>query len=236
VKNDVLTLTPSAGAAPPIVPLLGIAGGVVVQTPVPLQFGVIPVGTTSVLTLTITNSGLPGTVTVGTAINGPSYKILTTTQNTCQGGITAGQSCVLPVEFNPVSTGVKDDVLTLTPSAGAAPPIVPLLGAAGAVVVQTPVPLQFGTIAFGRTEILTLTITNSGLPGTVTVGTAINGPSYKILTTAQNTCQGGITAGQSCVLPVEFDPVSVGVKNDVLTLTPSAGVAPAPIALLGTAD
>ncbi len=80
--------------------------------------------------------------------------------------------------------------------------------------------LQFGTIPFGSTEVLPLTITNIWVPGTVTVRTAINGPSYKILTTSQNTCQAGISAGQTCTLPVEFSPATAGVHGDILTLTP----------------
>jgi subtilase family serine protease len=200
-----------------------------------LQFGTIAFGSTEVVPLTITNVWVPGTVTIGTAINGPSYKILTTAQNTCQSGVSAGQSCTLPVEFSAVSIGVKNDVLTVTPSIGGEVSTVVLDGIASGVSAGAN-SLQFGTIAFGSTEVLTLTITNTGVAGTVMVGTAINGPSYKVLATSQNTCLAGIKAGQSCTLPVEFSPVSTGVKDDVLTLTPSGGAAASTVALLGTAS
>ena len=49
----------------------------------------------------------------------------------------------------------------------------------GSAVVANPTTLNFGTIAFGTTEVLTLTITNYGVAGTITVGTAINGPAIK---------------------------------------------------------
>ena len=202
----------------------------------PLYFGTIPFGTTDVLLLTIQNVGVPGPVTIGTKINGPSYKILTTSQNTCLAGISAGESCTLPVEFNPVTVGKHDDHLTLTPSSGAAPSTVYLHGAASGVGVEAEGPLAFGTIPFGTTEVLLLTINNIGVAGTVTIGTQINGPSYKILTTSQNTCLAGISAGESCTLPVEFDPVSVGNHNDHLTLTPSSGAVPSKVYLHGTAD
>ncbi len=103
------------------------------------------------------------------------------------------------------------------------------------VYVQTATPLQFVTIPGGATEVLPLTITNFGLPGTVTVATSVTTANYKVLTTAQNTCLAGITAGQSCTLPVQFNPTAVGVQNDTLTITPSAGPAPANVALNGTA-
>jgi len=104
----------------------------------PLEFGTINDGSTEVLPLTITNVGLPGTVTIGAAITVRStttptttYEVLNTTQNTCQAGIAAGQSCTLPVEFAPTTSGGHDDLLTLTPSpsAGAAATTLWLLGA-----------------------------------------------------------------------------------------------------------
>ncbi len=92
--------------------------------------------------------------------------------------------------------------------------------------------LQFGSIPFGTTKVLPLTVTNFGLPGTATVGTSISGPSYKVLTTAQNTCQEGIAAGQSCILPVEFDPVDIGTHDDALTLEVSDSSLPNQFVLL----
>ncbi len=94
-------------------------------------------------------------------------------------------------------------------------------------------PLEFGTIPFGSTETLLLTISNDRVPGTITIGTKINGPSYKILTNSQNTCLAGISAGQNCTLPVEFDPVAVGNHDDFLTLTPTGGAAPSTVSLHG---
>ena len=68
------------------------------------------------------------------------------------------------------------------------------------------------------------------------VGTKIGGPSYKVLINAQNTCVAGIAAGQSCTLPIEFDPVSVGMHDDILTLTPSVGAPPSTVHLDGFAN
>jgi hypothetical protein len=98
---------------------LSVFGGV---SGAPLEFGSVASGSTEVETLTVTNVGLPGTVTIGTAIKagylaGP-YSVLTTAQNTCLAGIAPGQSCTLPIEFAPTYSGIHDDLLTLTPSAG----------------------------------------------------------------------------------------------------------------------
>jgi len=111
---------------------LSVFGGV---NYAPLKFGTVASGSTKVLSLAVTNVGLPGTVTVGTEIAvrtttypTTTYTILTTAENTCLAGIAAGQSCTLPVEFAPTSSGTHDDLLTLTPSAGARPSTVWLNG------------------------------------------------------------------------------------------------------------
>lgn len=78
-----------------------------------------------------------------------------------------------------------------------------------------------------------LTITNVGIAGTVTIGTAISGAAFKILTTTGNTCLAGITSGQSCTLPVEFSPTSLGDHNELLTLAPTGGAAASVIHLDG---
>jgi hypothetical protein len=211
--------------------LKGVAGGITVGA-TSVQFGVIPFGTTEVRFLPVNNVSVQGTVTIGTAINGVSYEISTTTQNDCLAGISEGQTCYLPVEFAPAWPGRHGESLTLTPTGGSAPITVPLFGTASDVTPNVKT-LQFGTIPFGTSKVLLLTITNNEAPDTVTIGTAVSGASYKILTTAQNTCTAGIAAGQSCTLPVEFSPTSVGRHGEFLTLTPSAGSLPSTVNLYG---
>ena len=201
-------------------------------SPNPLDFGTIPFGSTSTLPLTVTNIGQTS-FTLTPLINGPSYKI---TGSTCGAGITAGNSCALQVEFTPYVVGTHNDTLTLQTN-GLTNPTVALDGLATGIGSELEVPLEFGTIPFGTTKTLLLTITNVGLPGRVTFTAKSNGPSYKVLTTEhqQNTCLVGIVAGQRCTLPIQFDPVDVGKHNDILTLTPS-GAATSTVSLQGFAD
>jgi len=163
---------------------------------------------------------------LGAVTTSPSYRILTTAQNTCQAGVAAGQSCTLPIQFSPVVVGPHNDYLNLTLNAdGPATTFVSLNGFASGVGTELATPLNFGTVPAYTTAMLPLTITNFGVPGTVMIGAAVNGNSFKILTTADNTCQAGIANGQSCTLPVEFLGNSVGAHNELLTLTPSGGAA-----------
>ena len=229
--DDVLTLQTN-GTANPALDLLGSAsaGGLEVSG-APLQFGTIPYGSSAVLPLTITNYGLSGAVTVSATRSG-SYSVLTTAQNTCQAGVTAGHSCTLPVQFAPDSVGAHNGILTLSPSSGGSIPI-SVTGIEAGLEVSAPV-LQFGNVAVGFSEVATLTLTNVGL-ATITVETAVNEHNYTVLTTTQNTCQSTLAEGQSCTLPVEFSPSSLGYHYGILTLTPSAGAPATLVGLKGTA-
>jgi hypothetical protein len=252
--NEALTVQTN-GPTNPTVGLVGVASADVPPGTPPkpqvsttyLPFGTVSFGTTKTLPVTVTNIG-GGTLTVapsigsyGTPPRSPfSYAI---TSSTCGGGVTSGNSCVLQVEFSPMSIGTHTELLALQTN-GAANPTVGLHGVVSGLSVLGGVsgaPLQFGSVTSGSTEVETLTVTNVGLPGTVTVGTAITvratttpTSTYTILTTAQNTCLAGIAAGHSCTLPVEFAPTSSGTHDDLLTLTPSAGGGSTNLWLLGT--
>jgi hypothetical protein len=210
-----------------------------------LPFGTVPFGTSETLPLTITNIG-GRTLTVTPSIS--SYApakgqviAYTIAGSTCGAGVTAGNNCMLQVQFTPASIGTYTDLLTLQTN-GVANPTVGLHGAVSGLNVLGGVSggkLQFGSVASGSTEVEMLTVTNVGLPGTVTVGTAItagstSGGPYTILTTAENTCLAGIAMGQSCTLPIEFAPTTPGVHNDLLILTPSAGGGETTVWLYGT--
>ncbi len=185
-----------------------------------LSFGAIDFGAPKTFPLFVANIG-GGTLTVAPSISGPSYKIA---DSTCAAGVTPGNSCTLVVEYSPVSIGPHDDTLTVATNGGS--PTVGLFGSVVGLSVLGGVSgatLEFGTVSSGSTEVELLTVTNVGLPGTVTVGTAISGLTFSILTTAQNTCMAGIAAGQSCTLPVQFAPTHSGPHDEPLTLTPFPG-------------
>jgi hypothetical protein len=195
-----------------------------------LQFGTIPYGNSATLPVTITNHSASGIVSVQTYINSLSYLV---SANGCSAGVSAGKSCTLGITFSPVGTGAHSDRLTITPSIGAA--IQVALGgtaSAPAVSVSPALGLKFGTITYGSTATLPLTIENVSAAGTVTAKETINGPSYKVLT---NTCLAGVTKGNTCTMQVEFDPVNTGLHDDVMTITTNSG-ALYRVPLLGTAS
>jgi hypothetical protein len=217
-RNGTVEIVDGAGAVIATTPIYGVGTGqpmAKVSTST-LQFGQIGFGATETLPLTVTNAG-QGTLIVLPSINAPNYTI---TGNDCGAGVPAGKSCTLDVEFSPLAIATDNNVLTLQNN-GPTTPTVALDGVANGLSVGTSA-LQFGTVPYGSSAVQPLTVTNMGLPGTVTVATKTSDPSYTVLTTAQNTCQGGIAAGQSCTLPVTFTPNSESEHVGTLTLTASA--------------
>jgi hypothetical protein len=198
-----------------------------------MPFGTIQFGSSETMPLTVANIG-GGTLTVTPSISSysspaPNTFAYSIAASTCGAGVTPGTACTLVVEFSPPSIAVHDDLLTLQTNASANP-TVKLHGTVSGLSVLSGASLEFGSVTEGSTKVLPLTVTNVGLPGTVTLDSAITvratarpTTTYKILTTSQNTCLAGITAGQSCVLPVEFAPTSSGTHDDLLTLSPSSG-------------
>jgi hypothetical protein len=122
--DDTLTVQTN-GYTTPTAALQALATGVgALETETTLQFGIVYIGSPEILPLTIYNYGVAGSVNLNTKINGPSYAIV---GNTCA-GVTAGGTCTLQVQFNPNSEGYHNDILTLTPSGGAASTTINLKG------------------------------------------------------------------------------------------------------------
>jgi hypothetical protein len=192
------------------------AGSTVGVTPAILNFGSIPYPGTATQPLTITNGGA-GTLTVAASSNGRGAVI---TGNTCGSGVAAGKTCTLQVQFKPVQLGPNSNTLTIATNA-AANRLVPVRGTATGVGTLTTV-LPFGTLT-GRGSVSTLgfSVTNYGVPGTVTVGTETGATTFAVVA---NTCLDGVTAGNSCSIEVRYTPVQANVPQTAyLKLIPSTG-------------
>lgn len=228
-----LTLNTNGGANP-VIPLSGTATASVSVSPSSLSFPVTTVGATSVLDITITNSGAK-TLTVTTAISGTGASAFTvlTTGNTCASGVPAGKTCTLPVQFAPKAVGPYTANLTLTTNGGANP-VVPLSGTGAATVVASPTTLAFGTITHGTTSTMNVTVTNNGTT-TIGIGSAISGTgsaAFSVVFSSANTCEAGLAPSKSCVLPIEFAPTAAA--SYTATLTIDAGTANPTVTLTGT--
>ena len=202
-----------------------------------LQYGDIPFASSKTLALTISNIG-GGTLTLAPSINGPSYKIAS---STCSAGVAAGKSCALQLDYAPVAVGTHNDILTLVTNGslnnGPTTLTVPLKGlATGVGALEAEKTIVFPDYLQGQGDpytVMPITIYNVGVPGNVTVSTHINGPSFNVV---GSTCTAGVTPGNTCTLQVQFNPASLGAHTDTLTLTPSSGAASSIVYLQGYED
>jgi hypothetical protein len=119
----------------------------------PLNFGVVPYGTSATLPLGITNTG-NRPLTITPAFNNPEYRVVSSQPENCLAAIPAGQSCTLQVELSSSTVGTNNGLLTLDGN-GASSPTVQLLGAG---LVAPPVfSLPSGVFATAQTMSITST-------------------------------------------------------------------------------
>jgi hypothetical protein len=217
------------------VTVTGPATADVSVSPATIAFGSISFGTTKTVDVTVSNVGTIPSLTVSAASSGSSVIVLTT-GNTCGAGVAPGKSCTLPLEFNAAVLGAETNSVTITTNGGANP-VVTTTGTATTDVSISATSLAFGTITHGTTKTLDLTITNVGTLPMLTISTAISGANpadFAVLTTG-NTCTGGVAAGASCTLPVEFAPAAAAAYTATLTVTTNGGTNPV-VTLTGTGD
>jgi hypothetical protein len=135
------------------------------------------------------------------------------------------------VTFNPQATGGFKSTLVVASNDPASPLLAQATGTGTEVKISAS-SIPFGTISYGTTSTINLTISNVGTAA-FTLAEAITGAGFSISTTGK-TCTASVAAGASCVLPVEYNPSAVGSNTGSLTLTTNGGSSPV-IPLTGTA-
>ncbi len=193
-----------------------------IQVPTGLvDFQDIDLGNASqIVPVTITNTGT-GTLKFTTALPSANFEVLQSGQNTCLAGVPAGQSCVLPIQFDPPGVGVHTGLLTLTSPSSASVRVLTLRGVANGVGAARESDLNFYNVLDGYTETLPLTVANIGVAGSPTITATFNNKFYSLA--PGGTCSGGIAAGTTCTLMIQFSPTATGVHNGAVTLTSSSG-------------
>ncbi len=202
----------------------------------PLAFGGQPIGSTTQLTETVTNTGTaPLDITeidAGGDYSAPS--------DTCVGkSVAAGNSCSIDVDFTPSIAGTDNGSLVLTDNAPDSPQTLQLTGSGTeAEAVLSPNPVNFGTVVTGSSDQEVLTVSN---PGTATLNlsnAALSGadPSDFAITGTNSGCVGSpptVLAGTSCGLQITFTPGGIGTRSATLTLTDSASPPTQSVTLTG---
>jgi Abnormal spindle-like microcephaly-assoc'd, ASPM-SPD-2-Hydin len=194
-----------------------------------LTFTKTPIGQSTSLPVTVTNTGTDPLNLSQVAISGE----FVVQSNACGSQVLPGANCSITVGFTPTAKGSTSGVLQLTDNASNNPQKVTLAGT-GMSIAVSPATLNFGSEAAGQTS----------APQTVTVSNvssaAVNLTSFTIATwpadytISTNTCGASLAAQTSCKLSILFDPTKKGTFNAKLNVANNGGGSTASVSLTGT--
>lgn len=213
-------------------------------SPTSLDFGVQPVGITSVpKTVTLTNNTSDPIPFPGSSVSfsGSNPADFASPSNTCAASIAAGASCAVSVTFTPSVTSGESAALVITvviTNGGLSSSQsfdVSLTGSGSATapgVGLAPTSLDFGGQLLTTTSAAkTVTLTNNG-NATLTINSIVTSPSDFAI--SNNPCGASLAVGANCIISVTFAPTAVGARTGTLTITDNAGSGTQSIPLTGS--
>ncbi|GAC1413800.1 MAG: hypothetical protein NVSMB57_09300 [Actinomycetota bacterium] len=176
---------------------------------------------------TVRNTGSGPTGVVNASLGGADAADFAILTNGCGGvGLAPGQTCVVSVTFRPSSAGAKSATLTASASPGGSASSA--LQGTGAVGVLSINPSSYD---YGKTSVFNppaaqaqFTIRNIGNGNTGFVSASLGGADAAEFAIITNGCGGIMLApGQTCVITVQFHPMSAGAKSATLQATATPG-------------
>ena len=179
--------------------------------PSSLAFGGLEIGTSSTMSVTVTNVGdgtLSGTASASapfTIVSGASYSL------------SANESQEVRVRFTPPSANSWNETLTLSGGNGAS---VPLTGSGHppAAVEVTPQALDFGLVPINTSATETFTVHNSG-GGTLTGSASVTSGPVSITSGGSYS----LNAGESQTVTIRWEPTSVTSLSGSISLSGGGG-------------
>ena len=189
--------------------------------PSSLDFGLVTVGSSGSLSITVTNTGA-GQLNVGAILSpGAPYSI---SADSCSAGA-FGQNgtCVTTVQFTPTVDGTFPSSITIPSNDPNTPQVtVPISGTSqGAIITASPNPLDFGSVGVGGFSTLSVTVQNTGNIN-LTFGT-IGTPAAPFSNVGGTCVNGGtLTPTQTCTISIKYSPSSVGTFNSNFIITSNA--------------
>ena len=197
--------------------------------PASLTFGATVVGTSSTLSVQVTNTSTGAILFTGIATAG-DYGAA----GSCPAAgrtLPAGESCVIQVTFSPTASGARPGTLSISTSASNNPLPVPLTGTGiQSRLVAAPASLAFGSLVLGASATLSLTLTNSGT-APITALVLMPAGDYSV----SLPCPATLAVGASCTAQVTFTPTALGARNGTIVITSSDPSSPLTVTLTGTA-
>jgi hypothetical protein len=162
--------------------------------------------------INITNTSNSSITAPNASLQGdPAFTI---SGNTCAAPLASHQSCAVAVQLSAKSAGTFNGMLTISGQGGSSQ--VTLFGITqnNTLVQTSPAGLDFGPVAMGGSQTLSLTLTNSGVSPYAISGINFMPPDY----TETDNCQGQISVGGNCALSVKFSPRQLGLRRGAVSI------------------
>jgi hypothetical protein len=202
------------------IPLAGTGTKGLRLSPGRLDFGLVPVGTTSApQTVTLTNTGDPLSYS---SLSVPTLARYDRTVSCPPGSVLpTGGSCTITYRYQPstVTFDTTSTTITLTSSAGAVSTFPLTLGGQMVTALRVaPTGLDFGDVAVGSTSARTVTVTNvtSSTVGFDATASVPGSPTY---TVANDSCTGSLAPDASCTFTITYAPTAAATNTSSTTLS-----------------
>ncbi len=198
--------------------------------PTPADFGSVLAGTSSTLTLTVTNTGTAPLVVSLVSVSGTGFA---QTNNCVSAAVAPGTTCQVSLAFSPTVAGAHSGTLTVTSNASGSPHRVSLSGTGTApAALLSAVSLSFGNQEVGtQSAAQSVTISNTGDANLVI--SSITAPA-DFAFTGCSPLPFTVAAGGSCTLSVKFMPTAAGSRTGSVQIFSNASGSPHSIAVSGT--
>ena len=232
-QTGTLTLSSAAGGSAYALALTGTGlplNGLLLS-PLTASFGSVPinsVGGTQLFTLTnLASSG--SAVTLSSPAVSGNFAVIdaATGEPACGGPLAYGSSCIVPVAFAPMATGVRGGTLSVSADGLIATASLSGSGTADLGIAITPLVLGFNNVPGATATKQTITVTNTGAEA-VQVGSVTSGsPQFN----PSSSCA-ALAPGINCAITVTYLPAAAIVSSN-LTITATNAVG-APVTTIYT--
>lgn len=210
----------------------GAPSAQVQASPTALNFGSVNDGSTSTLTVTLTNTGLTPATILQAIVNGAGFSSPGVPAGTT---IAAGATLPVQVSFAPTSATSFSGTLTITSDATNPSLTVNLSGsgqALQATISAAPATVAFGSVNTGATANQTITLTNTGNGSASITQVSASGTGFSVSGTPAMPYT--LAAGATVSFSVNFAPTSVTSYSGSVTVTSNASNTTLSVPLSGT--
>jgi hypothetical protein len=206
----------TAGSSGVFVAKLGAAAAPSVSlSPNAVQFGTLPVGSTSQSqTVLLRNMG-SSPLSITSITTGGDFA----ETNTCGSSLQAAGNCTFSVTFTPTAVGLRSGSILIQDDAAGSPHVINLSGnGSGIAAALTPTSLAFpGQQVETSSAAQPVILTNTG-NAALSISTMQVTGDYS----QTNNCPATLASNSSCTVNVTFTPTASGTRNGTLTINDNA--------------